>query len=87
MRVFNAREDINRKHDKLPKRFFKQALKGGPTDGWKLDEKNYEETLNEYYRQSGWNIETGIPIRSTLKRLGLEWIIDCDVYKREIYEE
>lgn len=87
MRVFNAREGINRKHDKLPKRFFKRALKGGPTDGWKLDEKNYKEALNEYYRQSGWNVETGIPMRSTLKRLGLEWLIGSSMYKYEIHKE
>jgi aldehyde:ferredoxin oxidoreductase len=75
MRAFNAREGINRHHDNLPKKFF-TPLKGGPSDGWKIDQTEFDNALNEYYRQSSWNIETGIPTRETLERLELEWLAD-----------
>lgn len=76
MRVFNAREGITREQDKLPEKFFKKALKGGPTDGWKLDKSQFENGLNEYYRHSGWEEKSGIPKRVTLERLGLTLLAD-----------
>jgi aldehyde:ferredoxin oxidoreductase len=76
MRVFNAREGINRNQDKLPAKFHWQPLNGGPTDGWKIDKSEFEAALEDYYRQSGWEIESGIPTRHTLERLGLEWAVD-----------
>jgi aldehyde:ferredoxin oxidoreductase len=72
MRAFNAREGIAREQDKLPEKFFKKALKGGPTDGWILDKTQFETALDEYYRQSGWDIKTGLPTRKTLERLDLK---------------
>jgi aldehyde:ferredoxin oxidoreductase len=74
MRVFNAREGIHRDDDQLPAKFYRQPLNGGPTDGWKLDKSEYEEALTEYYRQCGWDIATGVPMRETLVRLGLDSI-------------
>jgi aldehyde:ferredoxin oxidoreductase len=76
MRAFNAREGISRDHDKLPEKFFQKPLKGGPTDGWKVDKAEFENALTEYYRQCGWDEETGIPTRDTLTRLGLAWVAD-----------
>jgi aldehyde:ferredoxin oxidoreductase len=72
MRVFNAREGIQRDYDQLPAKFYQQPLKGGPTNGWKLDKSEYDEALTEYYRQCGWDIESGVPTRETLVRLGLD---------------
>jgi aldehyde:ferredoxin oxidoreductase len=76
MRAFNAREGISRDHDKLPEKFFQKPLKGGPTDGWKVDKAEFENALTEYYRQCGWDEETGIPTRDTLTRLGLAGVAD-----------
>lgn len=76
MRAFNAREGIGRDQDKLPEKFFHKPLKGGPTDGWKVDKAEFENALTEYYRQCGWDEETGIPTRDTLARLGLVWVAD-----------
>jgi len=73
MRMFNAREGIDSSHDTLSKKFFK-SLKGGPTDGWKVDKNEFEAAKKEYYRQSGWDEESGIPTEQTLKRLQLDWI-------------
>jgi aldehyde:ferredoxin oxidoreductase len=74
MKAFNVREGFTREHDALPQKFFTRALKGGPTDGFKLDKDLYESALSEYYGQVGWDEKTGIPKRETLERLGLEWI-------------
>jgi aldehyde:ferredoxin oxidoreductase len=76
MRAFNAREGINRNQDILSEKFFQKALKGGPSDGWKVDKAEWEAARNEYYRQSGWDTELGTPTRQTLERLGLGWVAE-----------
>jgi aldehyde:ferredoxin oxidoreductase len=76
MRAFNAREGVNRHQDQLPAKFYQKSLKGGPTDGWKLDKSEFEAARDEYYRQCGWDIDTGIPTRKTLERLGLSWVLE-----------
>ncbi|MBU3917398.1 aldehyde ferredoxin oxidoreductase family protein [bacterium] len=80
MRSFNAKEGFDRNHDRLPEKFFK-ALKNGPTNGWKVDRIELESALNEYYRQCGWNEETGNPTPETLHRLGLSWILTANINK------
>jgi aldehyde:ferredoxin oxidoreductase len=76
MRAFNAREGIDREQDKLSEKMFKKALKGGKTDGLKLDQKQFDTALDEYYRQNDWDVETGIPTRYKLEQLDLAWIAD-----------
>lgn len=71
MRVFNAREGFNRSQDTLPQKFFINALKGGPSQGLKIDRQEFETALNAYYAQCGWDAETGNPTSETLKRLKL----------------
>lgn len=71
-RTFNAREGLDRRNDRMPKKFFK-ALKGeGPTAGIALDPVEMEAALNEYYRLAGWS-EEGLPTRETLQKLDLAW--------------
>ncbi|MFX1450285.1 MAG: aldehyde ferredoxin oxidoreductase C-terminal domain-containing protein, partial [Promethearchaeota archaeon] len=67
-RLFNIREGFSRKDDTLPKRFLTEPLEKGGSKGTvvKLD-----EMLSEYYRARGWNVD-GIPLKSTLERLGLK---------------
>jgi aldehyde:ferredoxin oxidoreductase len=74
LRAFNAREGINRRQDKLPERFFREGLRGGPSDGWVVKKDEFEAALDEYYRQSGWDVKTGTPTRETLEKLGLGWV-------------
>jgi aldehyde:ferredoxin oxidoreductase len=76
LRAFNAREGIDREHDKLPEKMFKKALKGGSTDGIKLDRAEFEVALDEYFRQNDWDVETGIPTRYKLEQLDLAWVAD-----------
>jgi aldehyde:ferredoxin oxidoreductase len=75
LRMFNAREGIDRKEDTLPKKLFKE-LKGGATDGVKLDEQEIENAKDLYFKMSGWDVETGTPTRAKLEELGVGWIID-----------
>jgi aldehyde:ferredoxin oxidoreductase len=75
MRAFNAREGIDRKNDVLPEKLFK-PLKGGVSDGWKLDREEVESALDKYFEFCGWDVETGIPTRARLEQLDLGWVAD-----------
>ena len=72
LRVFNAREGLNRKDDKLPKKFFKQLRGTGPTGGMALTQDELDHALDEYYRLAGWTTD-GIPTAQTLEKLDIAW--------------
>ena len=74
MRIFNAREGLDRKDDRLPKKFFKALQGTGPTAGKTLDHKEFEDALDYYYLLNGWT-NNGIPTSHTLSELDLEWAI------------
>ncbi len=71
----NAREDIGRESDTLPKKMFDQPLKGGRSDGLALDKAEWDAALDEYYRLCEWDTKTGFPTRNKLEALGLGWIV------------
>ncbi len=71
-RMFNAREGITRADDRLPDRFTKEPMPEGPGKGQVV---NLEPMLNDYYRLRGWDLETGLPTKETIKRLSLEWAL------------
>jgi aldehyde:ferredoxin oxidoreductase len=73
LRAFNAREGIDRRHDQLPEKMFKKALKGGASNGVKVDKAEWDAALDEYYRQNDWD-ENGVPSREKLNALGLDWV-------------
>jgi len=75
MRAFNAREGIDRKNDVLPEKLFK-PLKGGTSDGWKLDRAEVESALDKYFEFCGWDVKTGVPTRARLEQLDLGWVAD-----------
>jgi aldehyde:ferredoxin oxidoreductase len=78
LRAFNAREGMTREQDTLSDRFFDRPLVGGgPTDGVFVDRAEFEEALDEYYRQAGWDPLTGNPTRDTLEDLHLGWVADA----------
>jgi len=72
MRVFNAREGFDRQQDIIPEKLFK-PLKGGPSDGWKLDKNEVEGALDAYFELSGWDVKSGNPTSEKLEELGLAW--------------
>ena len=77
IRAFWIREyrGWNRTMDYPPMRWFKEPLTKGPYKGAKLDIHKYDEMLKKYYKLRGWN-ENGVPTASTLKKLGLEYVIN-----------
>ncbi len=72
MRMFNAREGFDRQQDIIPEKLFK-PLKGGASDGWKLDKDEVETALDTYFELSGWDVISGIPTPEKLEELGLAW--------------
>jgi len=75
MRVFNAREGLDRKADKLPKKFFRKREGTGPTAGITLTHDEVEMALDEYYKFAGWT-KQGIPTRDSLSKLDISWASD-----------
>jgi len=70
-RLFNIREGISRKDDKLPPRFWEPQI-SGPRKGMKafVNKDDFEASLEKYYEVLGWD-ENGIPTKQTLQELGL----------------
>lgn len=67
-RLFNARFGVTRKDDCLPDRLTKEKAPLGPSAGEVVE---LNQMLTEYYDVRGWDQETGLPLKETLKRLGL----------------
>ncbi|MBT4290843.1 MAG: aldehyde ferredoxin oxidoreductase family protein [Deltaproteobacteria bacterium] len=72
-RAFNAREGIGRNEDKLPEKMFKKGLKGGLSDGFKVDRDLWKTSMDQYYKLAGWDGETGYPSQAKLDELGIGW--------------
>jgi len=72
MRTFNAREGLDRKADKLPKKFFKALGGDGPTAGITLTHEEVDTAIDSYYRLAGWTSD-GVPTRAGLRNLDIEW--------------
>ena len=68
-RLFNARFGVTRKDDCLPDRLTKEKAPVGPPAGQVVE---LDQMLTEYYDVRGWDQETGLPLKETLVRLGLE---------------
>ena len=75
LRAFNSREGIGRESDTLPKKMFKRPLEGGRSDGYVLDEKEWEAALEDYYRLCDWDVKTGHPSLKKMESLGLDWVV------------
>jgi len=75
LRAFKSREVIGRESDTLPKKMFKRPLEGGRSDGYALDEKEWEAALEDYYRLCDWDVETGHPSLKKMESLGLGWVV------------
>ena len=72
-RCFITALGVRRADDTLPRRFRVEPMPAGcgSTSGSTVA---LDEMLDEYYEARGWDVETGAPTASTLRRLGLdEW--------------
>lgn len=77
IRAFWIREigGWRREMDWPPQRWFNNPLTKGPFKGQKLDRDSYSKLLSWYYEVRGWD-ENGIPRKTTLKQLGLDYTIE-----------
>ncbi len=73
-RLYNIREGIDAKQDRLPKRFF-QGFTEGPLRGVAPTPRQLETAKRTYYELMGWDPETGIPTAERLQKLGLDWAV------------
>jgi len=71
-RCFNLREGFGRKDDSIPDRLFDEPVPSGPAEGLTLNREDFENELSTYYRERGWQEETGIPTSKKLRELGLD---------------
>jgi aldehyde:ferredoxin oxidoreductase len=71
-RLYNIREGFTRKDDSVPMRCFVDQVPSGPTKGKVLDPELFNRGLESFYALSGWDKETGVPLRSKLRDLDLE---------------
>lgn len=74
-RAFWIREygkEWNKEMDVPPARWFEEPTSKGPLRGAKLSRAKYDIMLQTYYKRRGWD-ERGIPTKTTLKKLGLEY--------------
>ena len=67
-RLFNLRAGFSGQDDRLPERFIKEPLEGGPAQG---QVSHVPEMLPHYYQLRDWS-EDGVPRPETLNRLGLD---------------
>ncbi len=76
IRAFWIREkgEWSRSMDYPPAKWFENPLTKGPLAGTKLDREAYDKMLNWYYEIRGWD-RNGIPKKSTLRKLGLEFTV------------
>jgi aldehyde:ferredoxin oxidoreductase len=67
--AFNVREGLRPADFKLPDRLIgKPPLTSGPTAGVTID---IDTLVREYYQAMAWDVETGVPSRDRLQKLGL----------------
>ncbi len=73
-RMILNREGVHRKEDQLPERIVKESIPSGPIEGRTLTEGMYNQMLDEYYRDRGWDAD-GVPTAETVARLGIEELV------------
>jgi aldehyde:ferredoxin oxidoreductase len=76
MRAFCVREGIDRSKDILPGRLMADPLPDGPGEGMVVEQQALETMKDAYYDLRGWDQATGIPTPETLRRLGLDSLVD-----------
>jgi aldehyde:ferredoxin oxidoreductase len=85
VRSINILEGLSRRDDNLAPRTMEEPLKGeGPSKGQYITQEMLNGMLDEYYKLRGWDIETGVPLRDTLRRLDLD---DVENRLDEIYAQ
>lgn len=74
-RCFNAREGFTSEDDCLPQRFFR-PFEVGPLKGEGISKEKFKKALISYYQMMGWNPDTGVPTKSKIEELDIEWVAE-----------
>jgi len=53
-----------------------ERVKSGPYKGVKIDKKQFNKMLDEFYRLWGWDIETGLQTRMGLEKIRLKQLAE-----------
>jgi aldehyde:ferredoxin oxidoreductase len=69
-RLFNLREGMTTEADVLPQRLHEPTLKG-PLSDKRLSHEEVRGIVQDYYRQQGWDPDSGMPLSGTLEALGI----------------
>jgi aldehyde:ferredoxin oxidoreductase len=83
-RAIMVREGRRRKDDTLGEAYFKEPVKfsvPGPDGVFipqtrKIEREKFEKLKEHYYKERGWNPDTGIPTRQKLEELNLKKVAD-----------
>jgi len=87
-KILNVREGFTRKDDRPPETWFK-PLKGNDGLEYKLKDYfglkeltrgDFENMLDEYYGERGWDIKTSIPTKNKIIELGLDRYLSGDEF-------
>jgi aldehyde:ferredoxin oxidoreductase len=82
-RVFNVREGISSKDDRLPKRMYAEKLPAGPRKDAIFTAEDQKKMETETYGFFGWDAK-GIPTEATLTAYGLDFLIaDVNAAKKK----
>jgi len=71
-RMFNVRQGMDSKDDKLFRRMF-EPLPDGVLKGNSIDREEFQQAIEMYYLMMNWN-EKGVPTKGALYNLSLEWL-------------
>jgi aldehyde:ferredoxin oxidoreductase len=76
-RAYSAREieDFGRSYDYPPHRLYNDPIPDGPNQGHCLSPAEVDQLLDEYYQARGWD-QNGIPTAKTLRRVGLDKLVE-----------
>ena len=77
IRAFWVREygHWKRDYDYPPPKWFETTPTKGPAAGMRLSKEIYDNLLDMYYESRGWD-KNGVPRKSTLRKFGLDYVIE-----------
>ncbi len=61
-RLINADFGLSRADDTLPKRYFDDPMPARQTKGHHVDREKFQEMLDEYYAERGWDAQGRVPL-------------------------
>ena len=71
IRLYNLREGLTAKDDRLPRRIVKEPLPSGPHKGRRISNQDMIHMLSAYYKLRGWD-DQGHPTEKKLQDLNLD---------------